>query len=274
MNSTILAATVAAAALLTNSLAFADAPAKKGSPKKAAPVLVASAEPLPDLPPAAPAPAPLPAAPVKDAPASAPASETPSAGTGFLIDLTSGANVMTGRILEGVDAGAVQFTIGAKAGYYVTPHLGFLAGLQGGYGGMWEGCAGTCTNAFSFQVPVLAQYAFGDRTRGAYVDGGVALFSRYMAMNDTKEHPEEASEKLSMTTPFDFKLGAGYRIAQGASADKAASKAIDMRLGLDIGQFKTISYEVGSAKVDGDIVSEKQALHFVIGLSVGATFGL
>lgn len=258
--------------------AFAEAPAKAAkaakakapSSKKAEPVLVASAEPLPPLPPPAPAPVPPPVvveSPQKDAPVAPATNERPPAGSGFVFAVTSGIDVLAGEIGKGVDVGAAYVSVDVKAGYFVTSHLGFVAGVRGGYGMTWEGCK-ECS-ALSVQVPVMAQYAFGDRRHGAYVDGGLALFSTYAAGN-----PKEG-ETLSMSTPFDVKLGLGYRVGGQVTRDNPSPRSsLDMRLGLDLGKFASLAYGNAAGEVDGEIAKERQALHYVVGLSAGTSFGL
>lgn len=255
--------------------AFAQGPVKasKGkasSAKKTEPVLVASAEPLPPLPPPAPAAtSAVVSPPQKDAPAAPATQELTPAGRGFVFAVTSGIDVLTGEIGKGVDVGAAFVSVDVKAGYFFTPHLGFVAGVRGGYGMTWEGCK-ECS-ALSVQLPVMAQYAFGDRRHGAYVDGGLALFSTYAAGN---AQPGKA-ETLSMATPFDVKLGLGYRVGGKPTHENASPRSsLDMRLGLDVGKFASLAYGNAAGDVDGDIAKERQAFHYVIGLSAGTSFGL
>jgi hypothetical protein len=274
MRSQVLASALVAVSLLATSSAVAQPSAKKRAPdaKKSEPVLVASAEPLPQLPPAAPAaPASEPAAPpvVKDQPATAAATEPPSAGPGFVLTLSSGLGSLNGKIGEGLGVGAMFLTVDLKLGAYVTSHLGFLAGVQGGYGFMYEGCAGSCTNAFTYQLPIVAQYAFEDRRRGAYVEGGLALLTTYAASTDTKAHPDASPETLAMSAPIDLQLGVGYRIAP---RDSKRNDSLDLRFGMDVGQFKSVEYGSVAGEVAGDIASERQAMHFALGLTVGYHF--
>ena len=113
------------------------------------------------------------AAPVaKDSPAVAVPTGRPSAGAGFVLVFGTGFTGLGGSIAEGMPVGAPMMNVGLRLGAYVTRHIGLMAGVQGGYGALTAGCAGDCTNAFSYQIPVVAQYAFEDRSRGVYVEPG------------------------------------------------------------------------------------------------------
>ena len=250
---------------------------------KPATVLVAAAvEPLPPLPaPEAPATAAAPAAltvtpapeAAKDAPATAStASERPSAGPGFVMTLGSGGSYVGGAIVEGVALGAGLVTFDLKLGGYITPHVGILAGVQGGFGALFEGCSGTCSKAVHYQIPIVAQYAFEDRTKGAYLEGGIGIVSTYRASTDSEKNPDQAPESLEASAPFDFKLGVGYRIPISAVRDKVATSAFDLRLGADLGQFKKIDYRTVGVELAGDVVNDRQAMHFALGFSAGYHF--
>lgn len=265
-------ATLVAVSLFTSTVALAQSPAKKKR-KKAEPVLVASAEPLPQLPPepVSAAPAPVVAAPepaVKDVPATAAEETEMPAGTGFVVGMSSGPTVLAGQIAEGLAVGGVLATFNLRLGGYVTPHVGILAGLQGGYGALLDGCSGLCDKAFSYQIPVVVQYAFRDRRRGAYVDAGLAFVSTYSASTNKPG----AAEKIEMSSPVDIKLGAGYRFGLKNTTNKAEAQALDLRFGLDFGKFKKLSYQTTVGSVEGDIVDARQASHYAIGLSVGYQF--
>ena len=121
-----------------------------------------------------------------------------------------------------------------------------------------------------YQLPVVAQYAFNDRSRGAYLEGGLALFTTYGGSTDTASG--DSPETLKVSAPIDLKLGAGSRIPMNATAEKAATTAFDLHFGLDLGQFKSIEYGSVIGSVKGDVVSEHQAMHFALGLSAGYHF--
>ena len=162
---------VVLASLLTTSIALAEGPAKAKTKKgkKAEPVLVAAADPLPQLPPAeAPAPA-AEAAPsiVVDAPrASADKSATalkkgdpPSAGPGFVLVLGSGLGFLGGKAVEGIDVSAGLVTFDLQLGAYVSQHVGIMAGVRGGYGALIDGCAGSTSCPSSRSMPSMTAAA-------------------------------------------------------------------------------------------------------------------
>ena len=94
-----------------------------------------------------------------------------------------------------------MMNVGLSLGAYVTRHVGVMAGVQGNYGGLTAGCAGDCTSTFSYQIPIVAQYAFEDRSRGVYLEAGLALLTTYAGSTDTKEHPERSPETIKMSAP-------------------------------------------------------------------------
>ena len=49
-----------------------------------------------------------------------------------------------------------------------------------------------------------------------------------------------------MSAPFDLKLGVGYRVPLGAN-DKVSTTGLDIRLGVDLGQFTKLEYESSAA---------------------------
>jgi hypothetical protein len=283
MRSLTIAAAVAAS-ILSSSIVFAAGPTNTKSKTKTAKVkkpkaeMVASAEPLPQLPPSRPATAAgldasagsVAPAPVKDeAAAKHVDGQRESAGTGFVLVLGSGASFLGGKIAEGIDIAAGLVTFELKVGAYITPHFGIMGGVQGGYGALFEGCAGTCSNAYHYQLPLVAQYAFTDRTRGAYLEGGLALLSTYGGSTAPRH---QSPETLEGSMPVDLKVGAGYRVPIGRATEKAAMSALDLRVGVDLGQFKRVEYGSVVGEVAGDIADDRQAMHFALGLSVGWHF--
>ncbi len=256
------------ASLVSSSVVFAAAPKKpkpapalakaKAKAKKSS-TLVASAAPLPPLPPPA---APVPVATKDAAPGgpkpSADARSGPvgSAGRGFVLTLSSGLSYVGGQIAQDLTLAGALMTFDVRVGAYVTPHVGIFSGVHGGYGGLFEGCAGPCS-AHHYQVPVVAQYAVVDRTRGLYVEGGLALLSTLGASSAEGEAPEA----FTVSTPMDVKIGIGYRI-NGA----------ELRLGADLGRFENVKYVSSIAKVEGEVAADRRELHVGVGLSVGYQF--
>jgi len=286
MRSAIVASLVAVV-LSTSSVALAEGSAKKKkSPKAKAstPVLVAAAvevqplpvlpEPVPAPPPPSAAPPPPSVAPAKDAPAtsSSPSADRPRARPGFAMAVGTGFNYLGGAVAKDIDLGAALVTVDLKLGGYVTPHVGIMAGLQVGVGSMWDGCSDTCGSAGHLQFPIVVQYAFKDRSQGAYVEGGLGLLSTYVASTDSRTQSDVPPEKLSLSSPVDVKVGVGYRIPVSAARDKASTSAVDIRLAADVGQFRKLAYENIAGSVEGDIASDRQATHFIIGLSAGYHF--
>lgn len=278
-------ATLVAVALSTSSLAYAAGKAKRtAKPNTRAPVMVAAAaEPLPTLPavettstrssstlPSSAAPS---SAGAKDAPAAESAKAEPvPAGRGFVMVIGSGLGFVGGEMGKDLSMAAGLVTFDLKFGAYVTTHFGIMAGLQAGYGALFEGCRDTCTNAIHYQLPIVAQYAFQDRSRGAYIEGGLGLFSTYLASTNTSSNPEKSPEALEVASPIDFKLGVGYRFPDKARPNKAATGALDLRFGVDLGTFKKLEYQSVGLDVAGDIPSDLQAMHFALGLSAGYHF--
>lgn len=282
MRRTTVVALVVASSLLSTSLAFAEGASKtkkRSGAVRSAPTMVASAEPLPPLP--APPPAmsvalaPVAdAAPVaKDRPVATPsAGDRPSAGTGFVLVFGTGASLLGGSIADRLGVGAALMTVELKLGGYITQHFGVMGGVKGGYGALTAGCSGDCTNAFSYQFPVVAQYAFHDRSRGFYVEGGLALVTTYAASTDTTKHPEQSPETIKVSAPVDLELGVGYRLPTASKPEQAATSGFDLHVTLDIGQFKSFQYKSVRGDVSGDIAGDKQALHVAVGLGVGYHF--
>jgi len=257
---------------------------KKGAARKSTPtpVLIAALEPLPPPPPAsAPAPsvaaasapvaAPLAAPVTKDAPPTLEPTTRPSAGPGLVLGISSGFTGLGGSLAEGAGVGAPLITFGLSVGGYVTRHVGLIAGVQGGYGALTAGCAGDCANAFAYQIPLVAQYAFEDRSRGVYVEGGFALLTTYGGSTDTKKNPDASPETIKMSAPFDLKLGAGYRVSLGPK-NKVSTTGLDLRLGVDLGQFTSLEYRSVGVDVSGEIASDKRALHVAVGFGVAYHF--
>ncbi len=103
------------------------------------------------------------------------------------------------------------------------------------------------------RFPLVVQYAFDDRTRGFFVEGGVNFFNFFTGVADYK---------ISMTSPVDLHAGIGFRIPSEGRTSGA------LRIAADAGRF-------GSGSVDDkdvDISSDKQALHYSITVGGGFSF--
>lgn len=268
----LIAFAAAAVSVLSSSVAFAEVPtqAEGAGDASPAPATVASAAPLPSPPPpSAASPAAAPGAeaappPGSDTAPSSAAGEPSSSGTGFVIAPSAGLAVLGGQLAKDVEIGALLATFELQVGGYFSPKVGLLVGAKGGYGSITEGCAGSCS-ALAYQFPVVLEYVFRDRVRGAYFLGGLALGTTYIAT------AESNGQKLTFSTPVDFKLGLGYRIPRSAGA-RAAKEALDLRFGLDFGTFKSLGYSAGGERLAGDIASNDRAGHVTLGLNVGYHF--
>jgi hypothetical protein len=272
MRSYTITAVALAATLITSSALAQDKVKGAKSSKKTAPTLVASAEPLPALPtpeptPAPAAPAPVAPAPVaeKDAPNAA-STETTSTAPSLHLSFGSGVGVFGGDMADGYGVGAVMATANVRVGGYVTPHIGLVSGFQIGGGAFTAGCDGC--KGIAYHLPVVAQYAFTDRSRGAYVEGGLALFSTLSGSGDV--NGVSFSQKLS--TPIDLKFGIGYRFAPEAKMDKAAAAGFDLRFNLDVGDYKSMAVAIGDTSAEADIAESRRSTHYVMGLSLGYNF--
>ncbi len=271
IQSIAVAASVVLSTLAVSSTSAAEGP--RGNKAKK-PVAVAVAElpplPAPEPPPAAPA---APAAPpAADKPADAPKAEvSQQAGPGFVLTVGSGVAYLGGNAAQSVAVSGAQVTFDIRLGGYLTNRFGILAGAQGGYGALFEGCSSVCSNAYSYQLPVVAQYALRDRRRGVYFEGGLAFLSTYGASTGKDE---KSPETLELASSFDFKLGIGYRIAgqPEPSTRKDVATGMDIRLGLDVGEFKRLEYRSVGGDVAGDIAPSKADTHFALGLAVGYHF--
>lgn len=134
---------------------------------------------------------------------------------------------------------------------------------------MTEGCAGDCSKAYHVAIPVLVQYAFDDRARGAYVEGGLNFLPTYGASTDTEKHPEQSPESLRVSGFADVKLGFGYRLPLDGFRK---GYVFELHAGLDVGKFDSVAYTNVRGSVEGDIADAERALHYVASLSVGWHF--
>ena len=187
-----------------------------------------------------------------------------SAGRGFVLTLDSGAAFLGGQITKQAPIAGAQMTLDLRIGAYFTEHFGVLAGVQAGHGALFAGCAAKCTNAVSYQIPIVAQYSLTDRRRGLYFDAGLGLLSTYAASTPKEESSVETIEVRSIA---DAKLGVGYRFGRNDSAT-----GMDLRFGADVGQFDKVDYRSRAGNVDGDIQPEMKALHYAFALTVGYHF--
>lgn len=187
-----------------------------------------------------------------------------TAGRGFVLTIGSGAAFLGGQITKQAPIAGAQMTVDVRIGAYFTEHLGVLAGVQGGQGALFAGCASKCTNAVSYQIPIVVQYSLTNRRRGLYFDAGLGLLSTYAGSTPKEESSVETIEVRSIA---DAKLGIGYRFGRNTSAT-----GMDLRFGADVGQFDKVDYHSRAGNVDGDIQPEGKALHYAFALTVGYHF--
>ncbi len=221
------------------------------------------------------APAPVQAAPVVPT-VTAPAPVSADKGTsepqdpsvrspeGFVVSIGGGAQYTGGELARGVGLGAVLGTIELGAGAYLTPNLGLLGGVRFGYLGFTtagcDGCAAT-----SLQIPVVAQYAFEGRQKGAYLEAGVGFLTSVNAIAKSSK----GDAKLGASSAADLKLGFGYRFLHGTKEKKPVLPgALDLKLGLDVGRYSEVALEAGSKSARDEIPEEGRAIHWGLGLSL------
>lgn len=265
MHKPAVAAALVAASLLSASLAAAGEstaasmkapPGKAATAKKKPAVEVAAPEPPEPLP-ALPAPPP----PAADTPAAPRARDaTTHAGPGFVLSAGTSTGALLGRAAVAAPVGAIYAALDLKVSYYATTHVALQAGLRAGSGFDVAGCD-DCRSTH-FQVPVVSQYAFDDRSRGLYLDGGIGILST-LAM-------KAEGERLTFRSPVVLKLGIGYRMPIKKVQGRADNQAIDVRLGFDWGSFASASYERGPAEASADIA--RRAAHYDIGLGASYAF--
>jgi len=220
----------------------AHADAAAGPAVSAAPAAVAATAPSPAFT-AGVAPAATPVAPSATldsaaAPASPTRDEPENELRGFVLDFGTGLLVPWGEYSQG--SSASSFGLGAastvKVGVYVSPHIGLGGGVRFSYK---HPGSSSCNNqekencgGYTYQFPLMAEYAFGTRKTGPYAVAGLGLLSTYRAYG--------FAHTLKVSSPFDYKLGFGYRWSQHAVAgnrDRPSRLSFDVYANFDFGQF-------------------------------------
>jgi hypothetical protein len=103
------------------------------------------------------------------------------------------------------------------------------------------------------------QFAAKDRNQGIYGELGLGFATTYAVSG--------GGTTFTVSSPTEFKLGAGYRI------DRPASNATaDINLGMDIGTMETAKLSSASARASGAV--EGAPTHVVLALSIIAHFSL
>jgi hypothetical protein len=194
-------------------------------------------------------------------PLSPPPAYEPPAGPGLLVDLGTGLGILAGSLTQSTGVGGIYALLDLRVGAYFAQNWGILLGVQGGYGGLTSGCSSSCSNALAYQFPLVVQYAVWDHRHGLYLEAGLALVPTYLAStNDTTD--SSSPETLTMSAPFDYKLGGGYRI-------NVSGRILDIRLSIDVGQFAHLHDNSAAADVDADIPDGKRQTHVSLLLGVG-----
>jgi hypothetical protein len=262
---------------------------KKKTAQPRAAVVVAASERLPQLP--APAPAPTVALasaappagaagtvkPAADRPETAPRTKIESP-TGATFEVGAGMRFMSGAMSKDADGvNAFGGVLALRGGYYFTRHLGVLAGVEGSYGYMGKGCVSVedshgrepiCV-AYSVKVPLVAQYAFVNRSRGVYLEGGLSLLN----VQVFTAHPTvDSTESLTMFSPVDLSLGAGYRFDVAPLGTDGTRSILDMSLRADVGQFTSGSVSYADRSASRTVAPDDRAFHVALTLNVARRF--
>ena len=229
------------------------------------------AEPLPAPPPSALPPA-LPISTTTTSSASVPATsaaEPPAAPVadeispyGFVLAIGTSLVVPMTGFVEGSESLGRGIALDARAGYYLSKHVGIVGGFRGGLG--HRVCSDDSCHGYSLQLPVMVQYSATNRTRGFYGEAGVGLFTTYST--------SAGDATVTVSTPVELKLGAGYCL--GGSGRSALDRALsaDLRLGVDLGRMTSAEIERGSQSYSGSI--DHPTVHVVVALGLMGHFAL
>jgi hypothetical protein len=108
----------------------------------------------------------------------------------------------------------------------------------------------------------MLELAANTRARGFYGEAGFGLLTMYSATaGDTT---------LTVWTPADLKLGAGFRLGSSGKSAVDRSLSADIKLGADIGRMTNVTAQVGKATAAGTI--DHPTFHVVVALGVGGDF--
>jgi hypothetical protein len=189
---------------------------------------------------------------------------------GPLLRLDLGVAVPTGRAFDAADASMYEafgpgVPVTALIGYYFTPHLGLLGGVQAsvlhvkGCPSNLDGCDGTTS-----QVPVIFEYALTDRSRGFYALAGLGLFTHYTLSGGGMRY-------TLINDVLEAKVGAGYR---HPILDTRSPIALDFNATVDAGQFRQVDLTMpGRTPVEGVTIPERD-WHATFLLNAGLVWSL
>jgi len=223
----------------------------------------ADTAPLP-LPSTEPAPLAAPADLAANALPAIPYAEPESERYGFVLDFGTGLVVPWGEYGKG--ASATSFGAGLantlKLGGFFSSHLGINGGVRFSY--KHQGMSG-CTDqekqecgGFTYQFPVVAEYAFSTRKAGLYLQAGLGLLSTYSAYG--------FAQTLKVSSPFDYKVGLGYRWSQQSVREnftRPSRVSFDVYANLDFGSFERVARYREEAEITA------KSTHYMAELGVG-----
>ena len=137
-----------------------------------------------------------------------------------------------------------------------------------GYSGCNENTDKDPCGGYTFQFPVMIQYALIDRKVGPYVQAGLAFGSTYAFYG-----PGGA---VKMKSAFDYKVGVGYRLGSGSFATlRGPSRlSVDLYANLDFGQFDHIKATTGIRSIDADVADGRGAMHYMLDIGLALHFTL
>jgi hypothetical protein len=191
--------------------------------------------------------------------------EPPAERPGFVLSLPLSVAVPGGELAEGVNASSfgAGMGFGVLLGFYATEHLGVLGGFSGSHS--HQGVSNCAPNAeckgYRYQVPVVVQYALRNRKEGLYFQGGLGFASTYGIV--------AGNEALTVSAPFDLKLGVGYRLPVrfDGQRDKPSRHGLELFAQFDYGQFDRVSE---TSRTRGELESDiaRPSSHHLIELGV------
>lgn len=182
--------------------------------------------------------------------------------TGVSIQVGLGAQYLFGSLSEGAELRAIGNSFELRGAYHFTRHFGAAVGIQGIVGKVTNDCEGDgCPAVAAFRLPVTVEYAFDRRQSGAYVAAGLSPFNRYAVVNNT----DGRSFSMTMSSPVEWTASFGYRIPVEA-------RSIELGLGFNMGQYTHISVSNAGKTVEGDVLDDKLAMHYMASLFCGFNF--
>jgi hypothetical protein len=195
--------------------------------------------------------------------------ETAAEGRGAVFELRPlSLMVPRGRFMNRPIAGLDGFGTGIAhqggVGYYFTPNFGIMAGLRYSSGHQSQGdLPNAYSDGWTLQVPVTAQFSFGTRKRGLYVEAGLGLINVYTAKLD--------QGTVTYSNLADYKLGLGYRLP--AVRSKGVSRAnLTLFANLDFGRFTNVSTNGVAPAQAADGRIDDATMHYAFVVGVGGAF--